>query len=78
MLSTAKGLGSILVPGLRSHKLHGAAKVVIIVVSTIIINKFLKLKMTAEILAYIRLKPSVRLSSNRSSFFDQRKINNFK
>ena len=54
---------------LRSHKLHGAAKVVIIVVSTIIINKFLKLKMTAEILAYIRLKPSVRLSSNRSGFF---------
>ena len=44
-------------------------KVVIIVVSTIIINKFLKLKMTAEILAYIRLKPSVRLSSNRSGFF---------
>lgn len=68
MLSLPRAWVQSLFRELRSHKLHGAAKVVVIVVSTI--NKFFKVKNDiAETLAYIRLKSSVGLSNNRPGFF---------
>ena len=48
MLSLPRAWVQSLFRDLRPHKLHGTPKVIIIVISTTIINKFLKLKMTEQ------------------------------